>query len=127
MTMDEAMVVAGAQRAAETLAGVLAQENAALARMDFRAAGALVPMKAAAVAGFVAAATGRGALTHEHGMRLNALAGENRALLERAMAAQQIVVASIVETARRSGDAARYTAKGTAAAERRAMAVSARI
>ena len=127
MTMDDAMVVAGAQLAAETLAGVLARENAALTRMDFRAAGALGGAKAAAVAGFVAAASGPGAIGREDGLRLTALAGENRALLERAMAAQQAVVAAIVATARQARDHARYTAKGSTAGERQVLAVSQRV
>jgi hypothetical protein len=127
MTMDEAMVVAGAHLAAEALAEVLARENAALAKMDFRAAGALGPAKAVAVAGFIAAAKGSRRLEREQGTRLDTLAQANRMLLERAMAAQQAVVAAVVETARQTQDAARYTAKGTPAAERRAMAISTRI
>jgi hypothetical protein len=127
MSADQAMAPAGAQLAAETLAAVLGQENAALARMDFRAAGALGPAKAAAVAGFVAAATGPEGLRREDGLRLSALAGENRALLERAMAAQRAVLAAVVAVGRRGGDAGRYTASGTRAGERRALAVSERV
>lgn len=127
MNMDQSMVLAGAQLAAEQLAGVLAQENAALARMDFRAAGALGPAKAAAVAGFVAAASGPGALRQEEGARLSALASQNRALLERAMAAQQAVLATVVAVARQGGAAGRYTAGGTRLGERRVLAVSARV
>lgn len=125
MTMGQAMAAAGVQLAAATLEGVLAQENAVLARMDFRAVGALGPVKAAAVAGFMAAASGTAGMTRADGARLSALAAENRALLERALAAQRHVVAAVVAVARQEGD--RYTATGARAGARQALAVSARV
>ncbi len=125
MRLEQAMRAAGTQLAAETLEIVLAQENAALARMDFRAVGALGATKAAAVAGFAAAARDAAGLGQEAGARLSALADQNRALLERALAAPQEVVATVVALARQGGD--RYTARGTRAGETRAMAMSARV
>ena len=93
MTMEEAMAAAGTRMAAETLAGLLARENTALEKMDFHAAGPLGPVKAAAVAGFIAAVSGGCRPEREQGVRLDTLAQANRVLLERAIAAQQVVVA----------------------------------
>jgi len=70
------------------LAEVLAQENAALKRMDFPAAVALVPVKEAALTEMTRSAPP--AATRS--AALQALAEENRVLLERAIEVQTRIV-----------------------------------
>lgn len=77
--------------AVERLAGVLAQENAALKRMDFTAAVALVPAKEAALAEMSRHAPPAGTRSPA----LQALAGlaeENGVLLEQAIDVQTRIV-----------------------------------
>jgi hypothetical protein len=78
--------------AAEVLAARLVEENAALAALDLPKAAAMLAGKQRAVADFVAAQPDamRGAETMLR--RLGTLADENKALLERAIAAQGRVI-----------------------------------
>jgi hypothetical protein len=73
------------------LAEVLAQENAALKRMDFPAAVALVPAKEAALAEVARIAPPRSPALQA----LAGLAEENRVLLERAIEVQTRIVRMI--------------------------------
>ena len=87
--------------AAAALADLLAAENNALQRLDFRAAVALLPAKDAAMAALTAACVQPwppAAATV--GRRLLALAAENRALLERAITVQTRVVGIVAQAAR---------------------------
>ena len=108
--------------AAVRLADVLATENAALATMNMTAAASLLPEKLAAADAFAAAqAMAQVAGQHrESGAeeaelaalanRLQALAAENRQLLERAMVVQSRVIATVATVAK----AARATAERSA-------------
>jgi hypothetical protein len=79
------------QGAAQHLADLLIEENAALKRLDFLAAVALVPAKEAALAELEKAP--RGSTTRTGlGQQLSELAKENQALLERAIAVQTRIV-----------------------------------
>jgi hypothetical protein len=83
--------------AANRLADVLALENAALKRMDFASAVALVPVKEAALADLARdpprpSATAPSPAFVALGRRLEGLAEENRVLLERAVEVQTHVV-----------------------------------
>ena len=91
-------------RAAGALADLLAEENAALQRMDFTAAVALLAAKEAALADMIA----RGGAVPANppppaatalARRLAQLAEENRALLERAIATQTRVVGIVARAA----------------------------
>lgn len=90
-------------RAAENLADALVEENAALAALDLKRAGALVAGKERAVADFTAALAGSS--LDEAGrplaQRLRSLAAENKTLLERAIAAQGRVMAVFAQAAAR--------------------------
>ena len=86
--------------AAERLADVLARENAALKRLDYASAVALVPAKETALAELTQQQAGQGTpppitgqgkiepVQMRSGQRLGALAAENQVLLARAMAVQ---------------------------------------
>ncbi len=102
------------------LTRVLVAENAALRAMDLAAAGALLAEKQAATAAFDAArgmappaATGRCAMRQAASW---SQAGENRRLLERAIAVQNRVLAVIAGAARQSHPAPRYGRSGAYAA-----------
>ncbi len=91
--------------AAARLADVLETENAALAVMNLPAAARLLGEKIAATVAFEAArASGlpraQQSEMEQLGRRLNELALENRQLLERAMAIQNRVIATIAHAAR---------------------------
>ena len=98
--------------AAVRLADVLATENAALATMNMTAAASLLPEKLAAADAFAAAqATAQhresGAEEVELAAlanRLQALAAENRQLLERAMVVQSRVIATVAKAARATAE-----------------------
>ena len=81
--------------AAERLADTLAQENAALAALDLQRAGAMLAMKRRAVAEFTVAVAGSSLDETDRPLasRLLSLTDENKALLERAIAAQGRVMA----------------------------------
>jgi hypothetical protein len=118
-------------RAAAALADVLARENAALQRLDFPAAVALLAGKEAALANLTALGE---AMQHQPlpaeaaplGRQLHALARENRALLERAITVQTRIVGIIARAARPPGGRS-YAANGQHRQPRRpgAMALSA--
>jgi hypothetical protein len=121
------MTTAPVIAAAGALAEVLTRENAALAATDLAAATAILPEKQHAVAAFTAAvqaASGQGAgdaagrrRAEAAATRLQALAAENRRLLERGLRVQGRVLAIVVKALPRvSGPAAGYGARGTFAA-----------
>ena len=89
--------------AAERLAAVLEQENAALRAMDLRRAVALLPEKTAATADLTASAAAAfgppGASLVATVRRLDSLASENRRLLRRAIRVQQRVIGIVVRAA----------------------------
>ncbi len=90
-------------QAAQNLAEALMEENAALAALDLKRAGALVAGKERAVAAFTTALAGSS--LDEAGrplaQRLRSLADENKTLLERAIAAQGRVMAVFAQAAAR--------------------------
>ena len=83
--------------AATRLADTLAAENTALAALDLPLAVALLPQKQTAVAAFIDAA--HAPISRDLAERLRSLAQENKALLERAIAAQGRVIAVIARAA----------------------------
>lgn len=101
--------------AAVRLLAVLEAENDALQKPDVAGVGALLAEKAAATAGLLPLPDTPEAAALAQ--RLQALAGENRRLLERAMAVQSRVVELVARAAQRTArDAGRYGATGVAAA-----------
>lgn len=123
---------------AQSLAAVLAQENAALRAVDLARATTLLAQKGHAIAAFTAAnadaaATGltaaeRRRASVEIGERLRALADDNQRLLERAMLVQRRVMGLIAEAAPRPAAAPRYDARGAieGARKREPVALSTR-
>jgi hypothetical protein len=92
--------------AAEHLADTLTQENAALAALDLKRAGAMLAVKERAVAEFTVALAGMSLDEADRpwASRLRSLTDENKTLLERAMAAQGRVMAVFAQAvARQSG------------------------
>jgi hypothetical protein len=94
------------------LADLLAEENRLLAAMQLPAAAAITPMKQQAVAAFTSARAAAGQVTAQGAEaaslrrlseRLGALAESNRALLERAIAAQARLIECIAAAARPTG------------------------
>jgi hypothetical protein len=81
--------------AAEYLAETLTQENAALAALDLKRAGAMLAVKQRAVAEFTVAIAGTTLDQADRPLasRLRSLTDENKALLERAISAQGRVMA----------------------------------
>ncbi len=92
------------------LVDVLERENAALTVMDLREAATLTAEKAVALEALAACARIPG-LARELG-QLDALAAENRRLLERAIAAQQRVIGIVVRATASVGRGASYRATG---------------
>ncbi|MGC8469333.1 MAG: hypothetical protein ACP5NI_05440 [Acetobacteraceae bacterium] len=99
--------------AAVALADTLAAENAALGGLDLARAASLLPAKERATEAFLAAqaapglvrsATAATQASSDLGRRLGALVLENRRLLERALAVQGRVVATVVRALPRGGD-----------------------
>jgi len=84
--------------AATHLADTLAEENAALAALDLPRAVAMLPHKQQAVAAFTTALASGGG-TELVAQRLRSLVFENKALLERAIAAQGRVIAVFARAA----------------------------
>ena len=116
------------REAADRLADVLAQENAALQRMDLAAAVALVPEKEAALAEIT-----RDTLPPSNallpadlatGRRLAELAEENRVLLERAIGVQSRIVRMIAQAMASAQEAAHYRHPDDRAKSSRAAAVA---
>lgn len=89
--------------AAERLAETLTQENAALAALDLKRAGAMLAVKQRAVAEFTVALAGTSMAAADRPLasRLQSLSDENKALLERAMAAQGRVMAVFAQAVTR--------------------------
>ena len=104
--------------AAENLAYALMEENAALAVLDLKRAGALVAGKQRAVAAFATALaeTSLDDAGRSLARRLRSLADENKALLERAIAAQGRVMAVFAQAAAQQPG---YGAPGGRASSRR--------
>lgn len=107
-------------QAATELAAILGQENAALRRLDFAEAVALLPAKEAAFVRLAASDTGTSdrqlaSPTSDSiaaaGQRLAALATENRTLLEHAITVQTRVI-GIIASAIRQQTAPSYSADG---------------
>ncbi len=86
--------------AAHRLADILAQENQALKQLDFAAAVALVGVKDAALAELAKPPAGAALSPSLAGLarHLDALAAENRSLLERAIAVQTRIVRIIARS-----------------------------
>jgi len=111
------------QEAAQRLADLLAQENAALKRLDFLAAVALVPAKEATLAALEKAPRGSTSRTGL-GQRLSALAKENQALLERAIAVQTRIVRIVARASAPMPAATRYNGYGGREPQTRAAALA---
>ena len=120
--------------AAAALADILDAENEALLALDFPRVVALLERKHAAADAF-AGLSGEGGMSRDLGARsriatqLEALAAENKTLLERAIDVQGGVIAAVLRAAPRPRvEASRYTAAGAMANATRmpALALSAR-
>ncbi len=118
--------------AAVALADTLAAENAALGGLDLARAASLLAAKerateaflaAQAAAGLAAPSSAAAAASGDLGRRLGALAEENRRLLERALAVQGRVVATVVRALPRGGDGF-YRANGGLADPGRPVAIT---
>ena len=101
----------------------MAQENAALKRLDFLAAVALVPSKEAALAELEKLPQGSTIQTGL-GQRLSALAMDNQALLERAIAVQTRIVRIVARASAPLATATRYNGYGGPAPKTRAAALA---
>lgn len=110
------------------LAEVLRAENAALSAIDIPSANRLLADKTAATEALVAAVRGKPALpasSRAAVAQLIALSAENKALLERAMAAQRRVIAVIARAVPKAlGDANPYNAAGRTRPPRSMPAIS---
>ena len=107
--MSEAMSAAG------QLCLLLERENAALSAFDLRGAAALVADKQAAANRLTALAQSRQAVEPAAATRLRELTGQNRRLLQRAIAVQGQVIALIAGALPRQAGLPRYAASGTPA------------
>ncbi len=114
--------------AAVGLADLLARENLALRGLDLPGAAAMFEAKQRALNVFVAAQGALGAVPRPTGParevaeRLGALADENRALLERAIAVQGRVLGTLARAAQPV--ASRYGARGGPAYDDRRTAIA---
>jgi hypothetical protein len=111
------------QRAAQRLADLLAQENEALKRLDYLAAAELVPAKEVALGELEKAPRGSTVQTGL-GQRLSALAIENQALLERAIAVQTRIVRIVARASTPVAATTRYNGYGGRAPQTRAAALA---
>jgi hypothetical protein len=111
------------EEAARHLADLLAQENAALKRLDFLSAVALVPAKEAALAELEKAPKGS---TTRTGLwqRLSELAKENQALLERAIEVQTRIVRIVARAGAPIAATTRYNDYGGRQPHTRAAAMA---
>jgi hypothetical protein len=106
-------MTADAMQAASELAALLTQENAALRRLDFAAAVALLPAKEAACANLTPAnGVPWPPEAASLGQRLVALAAENRALLEHAIVVQTRIVGIVAQAARPRQERSSYAPGG---------------
>jgi hypothetical protein len=109
--MSSAKAAAESLKVVEYLAEVLADENAALERLDFSAAVALVATKEAALADLKI--SGLGSATHTMlAKKLMTLAAENEILLKRAVAVQTCIVRIIARAALSLPMLTRYDGNG---------------
>jgi hypothetical protein len=117
-----------AREAASRLADVLAQENAALRRMDLAAAVTLVPEKEAALADIAEGTSPPSdALSPADlatGRRLAELVEENRILLERAIGVQTRIVRMIAQAMTSTQETAHYRHPDDRSKSSRAAAVA---
>jgi hypothetical protein len=109
--MSDAKTADERLKAAQRLADVLTEENAALKRLDFSAAIALVEAKEAALADLTAPSAVPVVRT-PLAQRLVALAAENQILLERAIMVQTRVVRIIARAATPPPAATHYNGYG---------------
>ena len=107
----------------ERLAEVLARENAALKRMDFPAAVALVPAKEAALAEMARDAS-PAAMRSAALQVLAGLAEENRVLLERAIEVQTRIVRMVAQAIAPPRQGARYKRPNEWKTSQRTMALA---
>jgi len=120
--------------AARQLAEVLEQENAALVRLDLAAATALLGIKRDALSLFQSAAATQPVLTGPDetmrilAVRLHDASQANKRLLEKAMVAQQYIMALLAQAARQTAVSKRYGSRGHYAGgvAERAFALNAR-
>lgn len=105
--------------AAMALADVLARENAALAALDLRGAGALLAEKRDAAQAFADAQAGSGVVSPRQQAsvarpadRLRVLVGENRQLLEHALEVQHRVIGIVARASQPLAPAPGYRASG---------------
>jgi hypothetical protein len=114
--------------AANRLADVLSQENAALQRMDLSAAVALMPEKEAALADMAREtplpANASSPAVLAIGRRLAALAEENRIRLERAVGVQARIVRMVAQAIASAQETAHYRHPDDRAKSARATAVA---
>jgi hypothetical protein len=121
--MSDAKMADERLKAIQRLTDVLTEENAALKRLDFSAAVALVGAKEAALADLTAppaVAVSRTTLAQ----RLVTLAAENQILLERAISVQTRVVRIIARAATPPPAATRYNGYGRPPNAQRAGALA---
>jgi len=104
--------------AAEHLAEVLAQENAALEALDLRGAAGMAEAKRLAAAAFLAALPGSRAPSAELARRLGALAQENNRRLEHALTVQRRIIGMIAQAVRGTTRIPRYGSTGAMAVGR---------
>jgi hypothetical protein len=115
--------------AANALAEVLTQQNAALSRLDFPAAAALGAAKEAAFFGVtrdckLTSPVGGSPALAALGQRMKTLVTENQALLERAIAVQARIVGIIVRAAVPPPVTGQYAASGLKSQSRRTSAIT---
>lgn len=113
-------------RSAQNLMHVLTQENDALTRLDFKLAAALLPTKEAALADLPKHPRTSILLPPLAllGERLNALATQNQALLERAIAVQTRIVRIVARAGKPSPAATQYGGQNGRAPSHRAAAMA---
>nr|WP_294514238.1 hypothetical protein [uncultured Rhodopila sp.] len=107
----------------ERLADVLARENAALKRMDFPAAVALVPAKEAALAELTRQAP-PAAMRSPAIQTLAGLAEENRVLLERAIEVQTRIVRMVARAIAPAREGAHYKRPNEGKVSQRTIALA---
>jgi hypothetical protein len=119
--------------AAEALAAVLAEENAALEALDLPRAAGMLARKMECAEAFQAARDAlatQGGPAHEVAVammeRLATLAAENRRLLDRGIKAQGQVIGLVAGAVRKSAMQPRYGARGALRTERAPLTVTLR-
>jgi len=117
MSAANATAMPGLAQAIETLTEVLAQENAALERMDMQAVTGLLDAKREASRAMQSSLTAASASDSGQlkvlAQRLQQASSDNKRLLERAIRAQQHVMSILAQAARKSSAGACYGARGS--------------